>query len=601
MSFRALIFALVTLHAPLLSAQFQDDFSDGDFTTGPAWEGDASVFIVNGNNELQLSNTVAATSQLRSANSMATLNDMEWRIKVRQSFAGSGSNFGRVYLVSDQADLTGPLNGYYLQFGEAGSADAIELFEQTGTTSASICRGTDGAIANSFTAGVQVKRDAGGTWQLLVDLAGGANYVLHATGLGTAHSSSAFIGVRCTYTVSNATGFFYDDLYAGPAIVDLTPPSLISATATAVDQVELVFSEAVDETTVETIGNYTIAPSINVNSAIRSELDQARVLLFLGSALANGGSYTVTVNGVQDLAGNVLVNGSSNFSYLVPAAAGPRDVVINEFMADPTPVVGLPEVEYLELHNTTTDQTFDLAGWTFSDGGTPVTFPSYVLGPGAYVLVVTQANFGLFPAVTNKIGLSSLPALNNDGDALSLRSNDGTLIDAVTYALSWYQDAVKDDGGWSLEQIDPSNPCSGASNWRASNAAEGGTPGAVNSVFAVVPDVSPPTFTAVLVPSTTSLVLRFSEPLDAASIASGSYTISPSVAVQSAVATGADAATLLLAGELTIGQVYTISISGLRDCPGNLIAAGSSRSFALPEAAEAGDVVINEVLYDPFV
>jgi hypothetical protein len=71
--------------------------------------------------------------------------------------------------------------------------------------------------------------------------------------------------------------------------------------------------------------------------------------------------------------------------------------------------------------------------------------------------------------------------------------------------------------------------------------------------------------------------------------------------VQSAVATGADAATLLLDGELTIGQVYTISISGLRDCPGNLIAAGSSRSFALPEVAEAGDLVINEVLYDPFV
>lgn len=601
MSFRALLFALVALHAPLLRAQFQDDFSDGDLTNAPAWEGDAAVFIVNGNNELQLSNTVAATSQLRSANPMATLNDMEWRIKVRQNFAGSGSNFGRVYLVSDQADLTGPLNGYYLQFGEAGSADAIELFEQTGTTSASICRGTDAAIAGSFTAGIQVKRDASGTWQLLVDLTGGTNYVLQASGLGSAHTSSAFIGVRCTYTVSNAEGFFYDDIYAGPAIVDLTPPSLIGATAVAVDQVELVFSEAVDEATAEAIGNYALTPSIGVNSAIRNELDQARVLLFLASSLANGGSYTVTVNGVQDLTGNALVNGFANFSYLVPTTAGPRDVVINEFMADPTPVVGLPEVEYLELYNATADQTFDLAGWTFSDGGTPVTFPSYVMGPGAYVLVVTQANLGLFPAVANKIGMSSLPALNNDGDALSLRSNDGTLIDAVTYATSWYQDAVKDDGGWSLEQIDPSNPCSGASNWRASNAAVGGTPGSQNSVFAVIPDVTPPTFTAVLVPSTTSLVLRFSEPMDAASIASGTYTITPSVLVQSAVATGADAATLLLDGELTIGQVYTISISGLRDCPGNLIAAGSSRSFALPEVAEAGDLVINEVLYDPFV
>lgn len=601
MSFRALFIVLLVLHAPRLLAQFQDDFSDGDFTNAPMWDGDAGVFMVNGNNELQLSNSVAATSQLRSANTMATLNDMEWRIKVRQSFAGSGSNFGRVYLVSDQADLSGPLNGYYLQFGEAGSADAIELFEQTGTASASICRGTDAAIASSFTAGVQVKRDATGTWQLLVDLTGGTNYVLQATGPGTAHTTSAFIGVRCTYTVSNSSGFFYDDLYAGPTIVDLSPPSVVSATAVLADQVEVLFSEAVAEATAEAIGNYAFSPPLVVTSAVRSDVNEARVLLTLATALANGGSYTLAVNGVQDLAGNTLVNGTADFSYLVPTAAGPRDVVINEFMADPSPVVGLPDVEYLELYNATTDQTFDLAGWTFSDGGTPVTFPSYLLAPGAHVLVVTQANFGLFPTVTNKIGMGSLPALNNDGDALSLRSNDGSLIDAVTYALSWYRDPVKDDGGWSLEQIDPSNPCSGAANWRASNAAVGGTPGTHNSVFAVIPDIAPPTFTAVLVPSTTSLVLRFSEPMDAASIATGTYTITPSVAVQSAVATGADAATLLLAEELTIGQVYSISISGQRDCPGNLISAGSSRSFAIPEPADAGDIVINEVLYDPFV
>jgi len=601
MSLRAPFLALAVFHASLLCAQFQDDFGDGDLTNGPVWEGDASVFIANTSGQLQLNNTVAATSQLRSANAMTTLNDMEWRIRVKQSFAPSSSNFGRVYLVSDQPDLTGPLNGYYLQFGEAGSMDAIELFQQTGTNSTSVCRGAESAIAANFDVGVQVKRDATGIWQLLVDPGGGTNYVLQATGVGAAHTSSAYIGVRCTYTVSNADKFFYDDIYAGPTIVDLTPPAMVSATALSAEVVELVFTEAVDAATAEVPGNYTISPSIGISTAVRSGTDAARVTLSLAASLASGNSYTVTVSGVQDLSGNTLVGGTVDFTYSVPASAGSRSVVINELMADPTPTVGLPDVEFLELYNPTVDQTFDLAGWTFSDGGTPVTFPSYVLGPGAYVLVVTQANLGLFPTVTNKVGMSSLPALNNDGDALSLRSSDGTLIDAVTYALSWYQDAVKDDGGWSLEQIDPFRPCSGASNWRASNASAGGTPGVQNSVYAVVPDVTPPTFTTVLVPSPTSLVLRFSEPMDAASIASGTYTITPSLPVQSAVATGADAATLLLDGELTIGQVYTISISGLRDCPGNLITAGSSRSFALPEAAEAGDMVINEVLYDPFV
>jgi hypothetical protein len=278
------------------------------------------VFIVNGSGQLQLNNTVAATSQLRSANTMVTLNDMEWRMRVKQSFAPSSSNFGRVYLVSDQTDLTGPLNGYYLQFGETGSSDAIELFEQSGTSSSSVCRGAEAAIAGSFDVGIRVKRDASGTWQLLVDPSGGTDHVLQASGVGAAHGSSAFIGVRCTYTVSNADKFFYDDLYAGPAIVDLTPPVLVGATALSATQVELVFNEAVSATTAEVVGNYAISPSVAISTAVRSGVDAARVTLSLASPLIAGSSYTVTVGGVQDLAGNELVGGTGDFTYSVPAS-----------------------------------------------------------------------------------------------------------------------------------------------------------------------------------------------------------------------------------------------------------------------------------------
>ncbi|MCB0784182.1 MAG: hypothetical protein KDC02_08185, partial [Flavobacteriales bacterium] len=88
-------------------------------------------------------------------------------------------------------------------------------------------------------------------------------------------------------------------------------------------------------------------------------------------------------------------------------------------------------------------------------------------------------------------------ALNNSGDPLVLTDDNGTTIDAVTYDLSWYNDAVKDDGGWTLEQIDPTTPCSGAANWTASNAGAGGTPGAQNSVYAIVPDSDPPVLVSV--------------------------------------------------------------------------------------------------------
>jgi len=43
-------------------AQVVDNFSDGDFTNNPSWSGTTADFIVNGSQQLQLNNTVAATS-----------------------------------------------------------------------------------------------------------------------------------------------------------------------------------------------------------------------------------------------------------------------------------------------------------------------------------------------------------------------------------------------------------------------------------------------------------------------------------------------------------------------------------------------------------
>src|SRR5262245_53380686 len=117
--------ASTLLMAPMVCAQFTDDFNDQDLTNGPVWSG-SPVSIANAGGQLQLNDAVAASSYHQSDFAMATLDNMEWRVQVQQSFAPSGSNYGRVYLASDQADLLGSLNGYYLQFGEGGSLDAVE-------------------------------------------------------------------------------------------------------------------------------------------------------------------------------------------------------------------------------------------------------------------------------------------------------------------------------------------------------------------------------------------------------------------------------------------------------------------------------------------
>lgn len=592
-------------HGLSAQAQFTDAFTDGDFTADPAWNGDEAVFMVNAAHQLQLNNTVAATSQLRSANAMATLADMEWRVRVKQTFSGSGSNYGRVYLVSDQADLTGALNGYYLQFGEAGSNDAIELFEQTGTASTSICRGTEAQIANSFDVGVQVKRDGAGTWQLWVDPAGGTDWTLQASGTNTTHGTSAFIGVRCTYTVSNANKFFYDDFYAGGAVVDNTAPTVLSVQAMSATLIDVRFNEALDPASATTAANYDLLPFNGIATAVLDGGDPALVHLTPGTPLINGSTYSLLITAVGDLAGNAITSsGPHNFTYLVPSVPAPGEVVINEIMADPSPVVQLPEAEFIELFNTTTDRWFDLSGWRLTTLSTQALLPAHLLGPGEYVVLVNNAQLPAFSAVPNALGWTlSNTALLNGGTTLTLEAPGNMVIDLVAYSTAWYGDDAKDDGGWTLERIDPFTPCSNAANWTASNDVRGGTPGEINSVFNATPDTQAPVMTAVQVVSPVELLALFDEPLDVATVAVATWTIDPSVAISSAeaVAPGLDQVRLVLAAELAEGVTHTLRVEHVADCRGNTAALNGPLSFTLvvPAVAAPGDVVINEIMADP--
>ncbi|MBL7951459.1 MAG: lamin tail domain-containing protein [Flavobacteriales bacterium] len=601
---RSLLTMLASCAIVFTQAQFADDLSDGDFTTGPAWSGNDALFVVAddaGNQRLRSNSPGAANYYLSTPSTL--VNDAQWEFFFDLRFSTSGANYVDVFLMSDLADLSGAVNGYYLRCG--GTADRLELFSSEGGSGFSTGLVSPDGVINSSSSNpfrIKVTRTAAGAWALFYDDGALGTYSSAGSITENTTTSASHFGIRIEQSTAASVpnNHFFDDFDVQAIEVDLTAPSVLSANFTSAFDVDVRFSEPVEEVSAETVANYVFAPSLTINSAIRDGIDASLVHLGLGAGMTNGTEYTVTTTGVQDLVGNVGAASAGTFTYVVPVAAEFRDVVINEIMADPSPVVGLPEAEFLELHNTTTDRVFDLAGWDISDGGTPVAFPSYTLGPGEHVVVMATASLPLFPTITNKVGLTSLPALNNDGDALILREASAVIIDNVSYALSWYQDAIKDDGGWTLEQIDPTSPCSGPSNWRASNAAAGGTPGAQNSIYSIVPDNTSPALASVQVPDANSLVLTFNEAMDAGNIAGGVYTITPTIGVGAAIATGTNTATLTLLDALVVGTIYTIVVEDVTDCPGNIIAGANTASFALPEPIEVGDVVINEVLYDPF-
>ena len=150
------------------------------------------------------------------------------------------------------------------------------------------------------------------------------------------------------------------------------------------------------------------------------------------------------------------------------------DVVIDELMADPTPQVSLPNNEWIELKNVSASP-INLQNWRIGDAtGQSGPMPNFVLQPDSFVIVCTGSAVAALQVYGRTISVTSFPSLDNDGDQLFLKSNTGVTIHAVSYSSSWYQNAVKSDGGWSLEMIDTKSPCAGMSNWKASTDVKGG-------------------------------------------------------------------------------------------------------------------------------
>ncbi|MCK4312747.1 MAG: lamin tail domain-containing protein [Candidatus Cloacimonetes bacterium] len=88
---------------------------------------------------------------------------------------------------------------------------------------------------------------------------------------------------------------------------DIIPPTLNSAVALSSSSVEITFSEPLDETTSENTGNYSINPFLDISSA---SLATNKVILTT-SEQTEAENYTITVNNVEDLAGNPIEAGSS--------------------------------------------------------------------------------------------------------------------------------------------------------------------------------------------------------------------------------------------------------------------------------------------------
>jgi len=595
---KALFLVLLLVICQLGISQLSDDFADGDITNNPVWSGDTANYEVNLSLMMHL-NAPAQTDTSYLSTPSSSINNATWEFYIQMDFNPSSSNYAKVYLVSDQANFKNPLNGYFVKIGN--TSDEISLYRQDGIVETEIIDGGDGRVGTTqVTSAIQVTRDNLGNWQLLSDTTGGSSYFLEGSTSDNTYNSSSFFGVYSRYTPTRSTKFFYDNFnVSGSGFIDTSPPTIDSLTAVSSTDLDIYFNEPLDLTSSQLTSNYTVNNGIgSPNSAILDLIDPSIVHLNFTTPFSNGITNNLTVTNVSDTTNNSIATTVKPFSYLLLVTPNVGDILINEIFADPNPQVGLPIVEFVELYNSS-NASYTLNNWKFINSTTSKTLSSFILTPNNYIILCDINDTLLYQSYGNVIGISSFTALTNGGDSLSLLDNNNNIIDIVNYNITWYKDASKDDGGYTLERINPLHLCSSEDNWIASANTQGGTPGTQNSVFDTVPDTQSPNITGISIVSATQFNLLFNEKMDSTSLANAVYSINGGILVSGVIINNnTRGVTITTNLPLDSSTVYTLTIANANDCSGNLLTP-NSYSFGIGKAPLQFEILITELLPDP--
>jgi len=273
------------------------------------------------------------------------------------------------------------------------------------------------------------------------------------------------------------------------------------------------------------------------------------------------------------------------------------ELIITEIMADPTPTKGLPEKEYIELYNRS-DKPLNLNQFVLSYNASTVSFPDFVIQPREYVIVAHRNNMAEFQSYGKTVGLTSFSLLNT-GTTLTLKDRRNRTVFSVTYTDKWY--SAGKTQGFSLEMIDTDYACVEAGNWTTSEAALQGTPGKENSVKASRPDLTPPVLQRYEFLNTQQIKLIFNEKLDSLSAVSPvAYSLDKSMSIKgiSVESPANKSVTLTLHTALQANTVYTLTARNIADCSGNVLKETNMQMGIISEA-DSGDVVLNEILFNP--
>jgi hypothetical protein len=525
-----------------------------------------------------------------------------WTFLVRHGCDPSASNNWCAYLVCD-ADTSAlkdgkVLNGYAAGTDLTGNDDTLRLWKiKNGTPSviAACPVNWQNDIGTAYAAKLLIERAVAGYWKIEVydnlDKMKGS-----ASGFDSELFTSSFFILGYRYTSTRDRLLWFDNLkIEGIFREDKQPPHLVSCLVSGINSLDLTLDEDPSDDFM-LLSNFSLSESDNSPARIiRTSATTCR--LTFNNKFSNKTLNKLIINRLCDRSSNCDERISVEFTLI---QADPGDVIISEIMSDPVPAVSLPTKEYLEITNRTRFR-FNLKKWSLSTESQSASFPDVSINAGEYCILCQVADTSAFSCYGKVIGLKPFPSLTDDGRKLWIADSLGNLIHGLAYSSAWYKNRLKETGGWSLEMVDRGYPFYDGNNWEASSSGNGGTPGKINSSARSNPDRQFYGIENVFPDDSVTLRINFSETVF------GIAGSTDKILVSGRVAPSVSSADPLLRSFVIKspfpffrGEVYSLNVSpDVTDFAGNP-ASRASFKFGLPEQASRGDIVFNELLFNPF-
>lgn len=675
-----------------------DSFSDGNFTQNPIWQGDDSLFLINSAKELQLDDNGPGSAFLTCQNSISY--QAKWEFNLRLEFNPSSSNYAKVYLISDQKDVKGAVNGYFVRIG-GSSHDKLSFYRQSAHSTQLLVESPAGYLNNSTVyLRVLVERDSNYTWTMSADTGTFQNNLsLLGQAVDSMYKASSYFGLFCKYTSTRSKLFFFDEFFvSGFPYQDRQKPQLDSIIQVYKNEIQLIFNEGITKISAEDTLNYFLQ-ELNRKplSAIQPSNALNQVKLIFEKDFVYNSEYVLILNGIKDSSGNEFI-GSYTFKFNgeVPSLQKfkiespklisiwflgklneikavdnnnylfnnnlsidslayqysekitridlfvndsiPRnenlqlnilnqsdslgygfeeefwfcfrdwernEVLINEIMIDPSPIVGvfpdqLPESEYLELYNPT-PYYVNLEAWKLRLNDKLFELGFYNLGPNEFLVLANDENIALFADSIAKMGIGlAQNSLLNSSAQLQLEDEKGLLINALVYDESWFGNSAKEDGGWSLERKDISIGCNGELNWGACENAFGGSPGFENSIIQNVRDSTVSSLNFMIVQGDSVLEIHWAKELgNIDGIDTSDFEIHPKIENYSLSLLDDKTMKIKFLQKLEPHITYILNWKNSpQDCF-EIPLPQDSIVFAIPEIPEAYEILVNELMFNP--